>query len=120
MTGSQFLGQALNILFESERNNFLRQSPAEKGNGSYERQLNVGSLPLDVVIPRVRGGSFRPSLLPPKYVRGFSDEMQSMMTGLLASCRSFAAAKTALSRMGLPTRGRTSKPWPRSLSTSRN
>lgn len=106
MTVSQFLGQALNILFESERSNFLRRSPEEKGNGGYERQLNVGSLPLDVVIPRVRSGSFRPSLLPPRYVRGFSDEMQSMMTSLLASSRSFAAAKTALSRMGLPYSGK--------------
>ncbi len=106
MTVSQFLGQALNILFESERNNFLRQSPTEKGNGGYERQLNVGSMPLDVVVPRVRSGAFRPSLLPPKYVRGFSDEMQSMLTGLLASSRSLAAAKTALSRMGLPHSGK--------------
>lgn len=106
MTVSQFLGQALNILFESERNNFLRLSPTEKGNGGYERQLHAGSLPLDVIVPRVRSGTFRPSLLPPKYVRGFSDEMQSMLTGLLASSRSVAAAKTALSRMGLPYSGK--------------
>jgi putative transposase len=106
MTVSQFLGEALSMLFESERSNFLRQAPDEKGNGGYGRQLNAGSMPLDVVIPRVRSGGFRPSLLPPKYARGFSDEMQSMLTGLLASCRSLNAAKTALSRMGLPYSGK--------------
>jgi hypothetical protein len=30
------------MLFESERSNFLRQAPDEKGNG---RQLNAGSMP---------------------------------------------------------------------------
>ena len=106
MTIAQFLGQAINILFESERKHFLQSSPEDKGNGTYRRQLNAGSLPLEVEVPRVRSGTFRPSLLPEKYVRGFTDEMQSLLTGLLASSRSLSAAKTSLGRMGLPFSGK--------------
>jgi transposase-like protein len=106
MTVSQFLGQALNILFESERKLFLQESPDDKGNGAYRRQVVAGSLPLEVDVPRVRSGTFRPSLLPEKYARGFTDEMQALLTGLLASSRSVSAAKNSLSRMGLPYSGK--------------
>jgi len=63
--------------------------------------LNVGSIPVNIQVPRTGSGHFRPRSLPPPYQRGYSDEVQALLLGLLGSARSINAAKTALKKMGL-------------------
>ena len=63
--------------------------------------MNVGSVPVDIRVPRTRSGQFRPNSLPPPYERGYSDELQSLLLGVLCSARSVNAAKTALRKMGV-------------------
>jgi putative transposase len=102
LTLRQLLGLVLSTLGESERRAFLLGSPGDKGNGAYERAVSVGSIPVEMRVPRTRSGEFRPSLLPPKYQRGFAEEMEPLLLGLLLSSRSISSAKTALRRLGLP------------------
>jgi putative transposase len=52
-------------------------------------------------VPRTRSGGFRPRSLPPRFDRGYSEEAQALLLGLLASARSINAAKAALKQMGL-------------------
>lgn len=61
----QILATALKALNEAERSQFLDRRDDDKANGFYERSLTLGSIPLDVEVPRARSGEFRPTLLPP-------------------------------------------------------
>ncbi len=97
----QILATALKALNEAERRQFLNQSDDDKANGFYDRSLMLGSIPLDVEVPRARSGEFRPTLLPPPYQRSYPEETQSLLLALLASSRSINAAKTALRNLGL-------------------
>ena len=67
-----------------------------------DRSLQLGTIPLAVRVPCTRTGDFRPDSLPAPYQRGYSEEVQSLLFGLLASSRSLNAAKDALQKMGLP------------------
>jgi transposase-like protein len=99
--GVRDMGLMLSAIGQSERRAYLAQASADKGNGGYGRSLNVGSIPVDIQVPRTRSGNFRPRSLPPPYQRGYSDEVQALILGLLGSARSINAAKTALKKMGL-------------------
>jgi transposase-like protein len=82
----------------------VKRRPALRGRNrvnNYDRSLQVGSIPVDVRVPRTRNGDFRPTSLPAPYRRGYSEEVQSLLLGLLASSRSINAAKDALQKMGL-------------------
>jgi hypothetical protein len=98
----ELLGLTLSTLANAERSAYLSSRPDDKGNGRYGRALMMGSMPLSVSVPRTRSGDFRPSLLPERYQRGYPEETQGLLMGLLASSRSISAAKAALSKMGLP------------------
>lgn len=97
----ELLGMMLSAAGQAERRSYLAEATGDKGNGSYERSLNVGSIPVDIRVPRTRTGNFRPSTLPPPYERGYSEEVQALLLGVLSSARSVNAAKTALRKMGL-------------------
>ena len=97
----EILAAALKALNEAERRQFLNRADDDKANGFYERSLKLGSIPLDVEVPRTRSAEFRPTLLPPPYQRSYPQETQSLLLGLLASSRSVNAAKTALRNLGL-------------------
>lgn len=97
----ELLGMMLSAAGQAERSAYLAQATGDKGNGSYDRSLNVGSIPVDIRVPRTRSGQFRPNSLPPAYERGYSDEVQSLLFGVLCSARSVNAAKTALRKMGV-------------------
>lgn len=88
-----------NNLFQAERESYLENTEDDKGNGRYERNVNVGSIPLEV--PRSRQGDFRPSL-PPPYQRGYQDAARDLLLRLAASGRSFGAVREALRGLGLP------------------
>ena len=98
---SELLACLMSTLQESERNVFLENHPDDKGNGSYRRSLAIGSLPLDVDIPRTRSGDFRSAALPPPYQRSYADQTQKLLLGMLTASRSVNAVKSALGQLGL-------------------
>jgi transposase-like protein len=97
----ELLGVMLSNLGFAERRKYLARTPADKGNGAYPRSLKVGSIPVDIAVPRTRNGAFRPSILPSPYQRDYPEETQALLLALLASSRSVNAAKAALRRLGL-------------------
>jgi transposase-like protein len=101
----ELLGLLISSAGAAEREVFLQNSTADRANGFYDRALQVGSVPVEVQVPRTRSGEFRPKSLPGRYQRGYSDEVQSLVLGLLASSRSINAAKDALQKMGLSQSG---------------
>jgi transposase-like protein len=97
----ELMGLMLSGLGLAERKAYLARTGADKANGFYDRSLLVGSLPVELRVPRTRSGDFRPSSLPAHYSRGYPEESQALLLGLLASSRSVSAAKEALRKMGL-------------------
>ncbi len=97
----QMLAATFNALCTAERSVYLEQADQDDGNGFYQRGLKLGSMPLDISVPRVRSGPFRPAILPGPYKRGYTDEDQALFVGLLSASRSIGAAKSALKKMGL-------------------
>src|SRR5262244_164857 len=97
----ELLGLLISSAGAAERNVYLQDAPADKSNGFYDRSLQLGSIPVDIRVPRTRHGDFRPASLPAPYRRGYSEEIQSLLVGLLGSSRSLNAAKDALQKMGL-------------------
>jgi putative transposase len=97
----ELLGWMISSAGGAERNVYLQDNPKDKSNGFYDRSLQVGSIPIDVHVPRTRNGDFRPATLPAPYRRGYSEEVQPLLLGLLSSSRSINAAKNALQSMGL-------------------
>jgi putative transposase len=96
----ELLGALLSSLAHAEREAYL-QSHEDKANGFYPRSLLLGSVPIDLEVPRTRSKQFRPPSLPARYQRGYSEETQSLLLGLLSSSRSVSAAREALHKMGL-------------------
>ena len=97
----ELLGLLISSTGAAERNLYLEKISTDKPNGFYDRSLQLGTIPVEVRVPRTRTGEFRPTSLPPLYRRGYSEEVQSMLLGLLGSSRSINAAKDALQKMGL-------------------
>ena len=97
----ELLGTLLSGVSVAERNVYLEHRSEDRSNGFYDRSLQVGSVPVDIRVPRTRNGDFRPTNLPPRYQRGYAEEVESLLLGLLASSRSVNAAREALQKMGL-------------------
>jgi putative transposase len=97
----ELLGLMISTAGTAERGVYLEKEPTDKPNGFYDRSLQLGTIPVDVRVPRTRTGEFRPASLPSRYRRGYSEEVQSLLLGLLGSSRSINAAKDALQKMGL-------------------
>jgi len=97
----ELLGLLISSAGAAERSVYLEKEPTDKPNGFYDRSLQLGTIPVDVRVPRTRTGEFRPASLPSRYRRGYSEEVQSLLLGLLGSSRSIHAAKDALQKMGL-------------------
>lgn len=99
----ELLGTLVSSAGLAERQVYLEQVEGDKPNGFYDRSLQVGTVPVEIRVPRTRSGEFRPASLPSPYQRGYSDEVQTLLLGLLGSSRSVNAAKDALRKMGLST-----------------
>src|SRR5215831_3267238 len=97
----ELLGCLISSLGQAERQVYLNQHGQDKANGFYPRSLAVGSIPVDIEVPRTRTGHFRPETLPAPYQRGYPEESQALWLGLLESSRSLSAAREALRKMGL-------------------
>src|SRR6266704_2736426 len=92
------LGMLISSVGASERKTYLSRVSEDTGNGFYDRNVQVGTIPVDIQVPRTRSGEFRPASLPPVYQRGYTEETQSLLLGLLASGRSVNAVKEALAK----------------------
>ena len=101
MSLREVLGVLLSNLGEGERKAYLARESQDKANGFYPRTVQLGSLPIDVEVPRTRNGGFRPASLLELYQRGYSDESQTLLLNVLASSRSVNAARNASRNMGL-------------------
>jgi putative transposase len=97
----ELLGLLISSAGAAERTLYLQKTATDKPNGFYDRALQIGTVPVDIRVPRTRSGEFRPASLPSAYRRGYSEEVQSLLLGLLSSSRSINAAKDALRKMGL-------------------
>ena len=97
----ELLGMLISTAGAAERRIYLEKAPSDKPNGFYDRYLQLGTIPLDIRVPRTRTGEFRPASLPSPYRRGYSEEVQALLLGLLGSSRSINAAKDGLQKMGL-------------------
>ena len=97
----ELLSWMLSGIGVAERQAYLERRGDDKANGFYDRALQVGSLPVDIRVPRTRTGAFRPASLPAPYERGYREEVQNLLFGLLSSSRSLNSAKDALQKMGL-------------------
>ena len=96
----ELLGFLVSSVGTAERNAYMEKTN-DTPNGFYDRSLQVGTIPVEVRVPRTRSGEFRPASSPSPYRRGYSEEVQSLLLGLLGSSRSINAAKDALHKMGL-------------------
>jgi putative transposase len=97
----ELLGALISSVAQAERQAYLSKQPEDKANGFYPRALQIGSMPVDIDVPRTRTGQFRAVSLPTRYQRGYTEETQSLLIGLLNSSRSVSAARDALRKMGL-------------------
>lgn len=97
----QLLGWLISSAGVAERKHYLQKTEDDRANGFYERSLEIGATPVEIQVPRTRGGEFRPTTLPAPYQRGYTEETRSLLIGLLTSSRSINAAKQALRQMGL-------------------
>jgi putative transposase len=97
----ELLSMLLSSLSLAERKAYLERIFPDKPNGFYDRSLQLGTIPVEIRVPRTRSGDFRPATLPPLYQRGYSQETQSLLLSLLSSGRSLNAVKDALQKMGL-------------------
>src|SRR6202795_3856705 len=97
----ELLGLLISPAGPAERSVYLEKEPTDKPNGFYDRSLQLGTIPVEVRVPRTRTGEFRPASLPSRYRRGYSEEVRALLWGLLGSSRSINAAKDSFS---LPSR----------------
>src|ERR1700692_359494 len=97
----ELLGLLIATAGAAERSVYLEKEPTDKPNGFYDRSLQLGTIPVELRVPGTRTGEFRPATLPSRYRRGYSEEVQSLLVGLLASRRSINAAQEARPKMGL-------------------
>jgi len=97
----ELLSMLLSSVGLAERKAYLERILPDKPNGFYDRSLQMGTIPVEIRVPRTRSGDFRPASLPPLYQRGYRDETQALLLSLLTSGRSLHAVKDALQKMGL-------------------
>ena len=58
----ELLGLLISSAGAAERSVYLEKEPTDKPNGFYDRSLQLGTIPVDVRVPRTRTGEFRPAL----------------------------------------------------------
>jgi len=95
------LGWLLSSLGVAERQAYLERIRRDKPNGFYDRGLQVGTVPVELRVPRTRLGDFRPASWPAAYQRGYPEDTEALLLSLLASARSLNAVEAALQKMGL-------------------
>ena len=84
-----------------ERDTYLENQSEDRANGyAPKRQLFIKTEPVDIEIPRTRGG-FYPSVLP-KHKRYLPNEYKNLLEQILLNSKSFKALGQTIQSMGLP------------------
>jgi len=96
-----FLENFLNIIMASERDIYLDKNHHDKANGFYSRNLVAGNWNLELNVPRVRNGKFRPFVLPEPYKR-YDESFTDLIISLVANGYSQAEIMNTLKSMELP------------------
>jgi Transposase, Mutator family len=65
----ELLGLLISTAGTAERSVYLEKEPTDKPNGFYDRSLQLGTIPIEVCVPRTRTGEFRPTTLPSRLHR---------------------------------------------------
>lgn len=91
-----------NHLALAERALHLQKHPHDKGNGFYQRGLQIGSIPFTVNVPRTRYEKFRPFFLPPGHTRYLPEDYLNLASSFLLGSRSIDSASRALRSLKLP------------------
>src|SRR5438128_10171706 len=79
----ELLGLLISSTGAAERSVYLEKDPSDKANGFYDRSLQLGTIPVDVRVPRTRSAEFRPADLPSRYRPRHREEVPSLLLGLL-------------------------------------
>lgn len=96
----QGISRLMNKFMLKERDLYLRYQSSDAGNGfSPERTVHMGTVPMQIDIPRTRDG-FYPSCFP-KYARNISANYQELMQSILLNAKSFSSVKRIFKSMGL-------------------
>ena len=80
----------------------LKNHPHDKGNGFYQRNLQIGGLSFPVEIARTRYEKFRPFFLPPGHTRYLPEDYFHLAFSFLLGARSIESASRALQNLNLP------------------
>ncbi|OAQ20606.1 IS256 family transposase [Thermosulfurimonas dismutans] len=80
----------------------LKNHPHDKGNGFYQRNLQIGGLSFPVEIARTRYEKFRPFFLPPGHTRYLPEDYLNLAFSFLLGARSIQSASRALQNIDLP------------------
>jgi len=80
----------------------LKYHPEDKGNGFYERTLQIGGLSFPVEIARTRYTKFRPFFLPPGHTSYLPQDYLNLAFSFLLGARSIESAYRALQNLNLP------------------
>src|SRR5262245_26219965 len=107
----ELLGVLVSSVGQAERRLYLSKQSQDKANGFYPRSVALGSIPIDIEVPRTRSGNFRPTTLPPLYQRGYTEETQALLFALLASSRSSMPPATPCARWDCPAPNRIWTMW---------
>ncbi len=97
----RLLEELLDEIMKGERSIFLENSPNNKGNGYYPRNLAAGSWRLRLNVPRDRQGEFRPQVLPEPYKR-VDESYVDLLMGLVVNGYSESQLLLSLKELGLP------------------
>ena len=81
---------------------YLKNNPQDKGNGFYQRKLQIGAISFPVDVARTRCGNFRPFFLPPSHTRYLPEEYHDLAYSFLLGSRSIQSASQALQNINLP------------------
>lgn len=94
----------LNQLNLTERKLYLEDHPQDSGNGfSPNREVMLGTSPINVSIPRTRNGEFYPTSLK-KYDRVIPGDYESILMNILLNAKNFSAVKRSVRALNLPFR----------------
>lgn len=93
------LSMLYNMLMLAERQIHLKNSE-DKANGFYSRSLGTPLGNLELEVPRVRTGDFRPQILPNHFYRD-TEERQNLLEALFAASYSPSQTKHVLSALGM-------------------
>ena len=93
------MNELVNKQFLKERQFYLNNNTDDKDNGfSPERSFQIGTMPVNLNIPRSRNG-FYPAILP-KYQRYLSDDYQELLYQIILGATSFSSALRTMQGLG--------------------